>query len=108
MTDSLLDMDSLLVSNIFVLRVVHIITPMFYIQMSTEKPDKLYPDIREYEIPKDLVDGSKYHAAEIINKQKELEKDRKRYMKLTKKYKRAANILKGIGLGVAIIITGIS
>jgi hypothetical protein len=68
-----------------------------------EKIDKLYPSIRE--IPKNLVDGSKYHAAEIISKQKELEKDRKRYKKLIKKYKRAANILKGIGLGVAIIIT---
>jgi hypothetical protein len=54
----------------------------------------------------DLLESklSRTRAAEIINKQKELEKDRQRYKKLIKKYKRAANILKALGLGVAIVI----
>jgi hypothetical protein len=73
----------------------------------TKTVEPIYPKIDQITTVNDLLESklSRTRAAEIINKQNELEKDRKRYKKLIKKYKRAANILKGIGLGVAIVIT---
>lgn len=71
--------------------------------------ESLYPSLSERE-PKiitaaeldELTGGklSKARANEIINKQKELEKDLRHYKKLRKKYKKTSNILRGLGIGI--------
>ena len=74
------------------------------------QPIRLYPDVPD--VPEvisksqldELTDGqlSKARATEILNKQKELEKELKHYKKLLGKWKKGRNILRGLSLGFSI------
>ena len=72
--------------------------------------ESLYPKVFTAAELEELTEGklSKARASEIISKQKELEMDLNHYRKVRRKYKRASNILRvvGIGIGVTLAVGG--
>ena len=72
--------------------------------------DRIYPKIPSMEIDEIINDKiSKSRAIEIINKQKELDKDLKHYKKLRDKWKKANSVIKvlGIGIGSTLAVGGV-
>ena len=69
--------------------------------------ESLYPKIISAAELDELTEGklSKARATEIINKQKEMEKELKHYKKLCRKWKNAGNALRIIGISGGCVIT---